>query len=659
MGWVLRAESERQLQQGAEQSALRWAQFASRTVPDLDVAFAGGGITAPAREQLLRLRQSEDIFRFKLFNAAGMLVLASDDLDHPAVPAAHGVGAPIGQDPASIVNPRLRDQVLAGKAYVGLVWGKHPDSPSVYSEAYVPVLRAGKPVGVVEVYVDQTERAAAIERGFLRVAGAVALLLLVLLALASYQFWVRLRQQRQAESRVRYMAHHDVLSGALNRASFNEVLEQAAWRRSEGGLAFSLLCIDLDHFKEVNDSFGHAAGDEVLRVATQRLKVCVREGDQVARLGGDEFAIVLLGVASIEAVTPLAQRIVHALAQPYDVAEQRVLCGGSVGVAIHGLDASDPDELLGKADLALYRAKANGRGGFSFYDVAMDQQMQARRALTRDLRDAIGADQMSLHYQPLYGSDARTLTGYEALLRWQHPTRGAIAPVEFIALAEETGEIDAIGLWVLRRACAEAAKWPAPLTVAVNLSALQFASNNLLDLVQAALADSGLAPTRLELEITESLLMNNTEQVMGVLRSLSGLGVSIAMDDFGTGYSSLAYLWRFPFNKVKIDRAFTHNLGHDAKVGVIVHSIISLAHSLDIRVNAEGVETPSQMAALQERGCDELQGFLLGRPVPGEGLTHAGWVDAPDCAAQRGLPRESLLAEMPIGLPPARPGAMG
>jgi diguanylate cyclase (GGDEF)-like protein len=656
LGWVLRTESEHQLEQSAEQSAMRWVQFADRTVPDLEAALMGRGITAAAREQLARLLHADDIFHFELLDPAGKLTLSSDELARVAPPVADDT--PAGGSPAVESDALVLAPVLAGHAQVALRRAVRAGRSVVYSQAYVPVKRDGKVLGVVKVYVDQTERAILNKDAFLRVAGAVAALLLVLLGVASYQFWVRLRRQRQADIRVRYMAHHDALSGALNRASFNEVLQQAAWRRAEGGPAFALLCIDLDHFKEVNDSFGHAAGDQVLRVATQRLKASVREGDQVARLGGDEFAIVLLGVATVDAVTPLAQRIVQALALGYELADQRVVCGGSVGVAIHGLDATDPDDLLGKADLALYRAKANGRGTFSFYDVAMEQQMQARRELTRDLREAISADQMSLHYQPLYGRDARTLTGYEALLRWHHPTRGDIAPVEFIALAEETGLIDAIGLWVLRRACAEAAGWPASLTVAVNLSALQFASDNLVELVTRALSDAGLAPARLELEITESLLMNNTEQVMGVLRALSGLGVSIAMDDFGTGYSSLAYLWRFPFHKVKIDRAFTHNLGHDAKVGVIVHSIISLAHSLNIRVNAEGVETPSQMAALQDRGCDEFQGFLLGRPGPREGLTHVGWVGAPASATRRVPPRESLFTAYALDLPTTMPGPM-
>ena len=658
LGWVLRTESEHQLEQDAAQSAVRWAQFVERTVPDFEAALAGRRMTPAAREQLARLLHTDDVFHFELLDAAGTPVLSSDELEGVPAPRAHDTTGDKGRGAALEPHALILGPVLAGQPQVALRRAVRAGYPGVYSQAYVPVKRDGKVLGVVELYVDQTERASLNEGAFLRVAGAVAAWLLVLLALASYQFWVRLRRQRQVDTRVRYMAHHDALSGALNRASFNEVLQQAAWRRAEGGPAFSLLCIDLDHFKEVNDSFGHAAGDQVLRVATQRLKDSVREGDQVARLGGDEFAIVLLGVATVDAVTPLAQRIVTALALAYELSDQRVVCGGSVGVAIHGLDATDPDDLLGKADLALYRAKAKGRGSFSFYDVAMDQQMQARRELTRDLREAIATDQMTLHYQPLYGRDARTLTGYEALLRWHHPTRGDIAPVEFIALAEETGLIDAIGLWVLRRACAEAAHWPAPLTVAVNLSALQFASDNLLELVTRALSDAGLAPTRLELEITESLLMNNTEQVMGVLRALSALGVSIAMDDFGTGYSSLAYLWRFPFDKVKIDRAFTHNLGHDAKVGVIVHSIISLAHSLNIRVNAEGVETPSQMAALQDRGCDEFQGFLLGRPGPLEELTHVGWVAAPAGTPRRAPPRESLFNGHPMDLATTLPGPM-
>ncbi|MCY7305673.1 MAG: bifunctional diguanylate cyclase/phosphodiesterase [Rhodoferax sp.] len=652
---VLRAESQRQLESSATDTASRWTQSALPSVPDLEQVFTGSGLTPSAREQLLRLRKVDDVFRFKLYDRSGRLVLVSDDLvaDRPLPRYDQSLGIGQGADAQQV---GIRDKVLAGGSHVEL--RRHSDQPGlgVFSEAYVAVQRDGVVLGLVNVSVDQTRQVATARGALLRIGGTLALLLAVALGVAGLQFWRRLRRQRLAVNRGQYIANHDALSGALNRSSFNELLRQAAWRRAEGGPVFALMCIDLDYFKEVNDSLGHDAGDEVLRVARQRLNSCVREGDHVARLGGDEFAVVLFGSSTEAALTPLAQRIVHALAQVYDVAGQQVRCGGSVGVAIHGVDAVDPDELLGKADLALYRAKANGRATFSFYDVAMDRQMQARRELTRDLREAVSTGQLTLHYQPLFASDARTLTGYEALLRWNHPARGEIPPAEFIPLAEETGVINQIGLWVLRGACREAAGWPASLTVAVNLSALQFAGNNLVQLVAEALADSGLAPQRLELEITESLLMSNTDQVLGVLRALSRMGVTIAMDDFGTGYSSLAYLWRFPFDKVKIDRAFTHNLGHDEKVALIVQSIISLAHSLDIRVNAEGVETASQMAALQDGGCDELQGFLLGRPGPAASLTHLGHVDGDLVPGQRTEARRSLFGTIPPPLPPGRTG---
>ena len=655
LSWVLRAESERQLELAAEQSSLRWSRLALVSVPDLELAVNGRGFGATAREQLRQLRLVDDVFGFKLFDLAGRLLLVSDDLEGSAPLPVYSASDGLAQG-AAAGRMGIRDKVLAGGSHSGLRRDGAPGQPVVFSEAFAPLLREGRVLGVVQVYVDQTQRVANARGSLWRIGGAVAALVAGVLGMVLYQSWQRLHRQRQASTRVQYMADHDVVSGALNRTSFNDLLQHACWRSAEGAAPFALLCIDLDYFKDVNDSLGHAAGDEVLRVATQRLQACVREGDQVARLGGDEFAVVLSSVASAGAVTPLAQRIVDALARAYEVSDQQVRCGGSVGVAIYGVDAVEPGELLGRADMALYRAKSNGRGTFSFYDVAMDLQMQARRSLTRDLRAALAAGQFSLHYQPLFSRDARTLTGYEALLRWNHPTRGNVPPTEFIALAEEIGVIHEIGSWVLRQACREAAGWPVPMTVAVNLSALQFASNDLEQLVARALADSGLPPQRLELEITESLLMSNTEQVLGVLRALSTMGVTIAMDDFGTGYSSLAYLWRFPFDKVKIDRAFTHNLGHDAKVALIVHAMISLAHSLDIRVNAEGVETPSQMAALQAGGCDELQGFLLGHPAPADDLTHSGYAELVSASGLRSQPRHSLFSTIPLPLPISRAG---
>ena len=623
LGWLMRQESTRQLQDSAEASGLRWSHFAAGTVPDLDRAFAGKGFTPAAREQLLRLRKAAGAFRFKFFDPAGELILVSDELDVPEIVRIRSAEDGIGNHGGNGKKSDIRSQVLSGVNHIELKREQRADRPAVYSEVYVPVLRGQVVLGVVEVYVDQTEEARAIANAFFRVATAVAVLIGLMLLAFGYQFWQRLRAQRQAEAQVHYMAHHDALSGAMNRSSFNEALNRATGQRAAGGPGFSLLCIDLDHFKEVNDTLGHAAGDEVLRVATQRLREAVREGDAVARLGGDEFAVLLVGVTSEAAVSPLAQRVVKLLAEPYDVAGQRVICGGSVGAAIHGVDGTDQAELLHKADLALYRAKAAGRGSYNFYDATTAERLKARRQLTQDLQQALHSEQLSLHYQSLHDSRSRALTGYEALLHWNHPIRGNVPPLDFIALAEETGLIDELGLWVLNRACKDASGWPDPLSVAINLSPAQLARSDLVGNVRAALAESGLPAHRLELEVPESILVSNTERVLGQLQALAAMGVSIAMDNFGSGHSSLACLWRFPFDKVKIDRAFTQNLDDDPKVNLIVSSIISLAHSLNIKVNAEGVETGRQMATLQAQGCDELQGFHLGRPRPLAALTHA------------------------------------
>jgi diguanylate cyclase (GGDEF)-like protein len=623
---VIDHAGEHLLEVEAEHAALQYAQTVSAAVPDLEALLADGVPTEAALTQLLRLRGAGDIFRFKLYNRAGYLLMVSDDLDQPDLGASVRRLGDHGADRSDIV----RTIAANGRAHVELTDGSAvPGRPLVYSEAYVPVIRGGVLWGVIEAYVDQSARAQRIHAEFMLVGGVIAAVLLALAGSGAWHWKRRLAAQLTVEERVRYLAEHDVLSGALNRASFNDVLQQAAWRHDAGGSGFAVQCLDLDRFKEVNDTLGHAAGDTVLREVARRLRGVLRHGDELARLGGDEFAVLQMGVASSHDVATLARRIVEALAQPYEVATgQSVNCGASVGAAIHGVDASTTEDLLHKADLALYRAKAAGRGTFSFYDAALDEQMRERRTMANELREAIGTDQMLLHYQPLYESDGVTLTGYEALVRWQHPTRGLVPPNDFIPLAEDTGLIDALGTWVLQEACRQAMTWPAPLSVSVNLSAAQFKRDDLMQTVVAALGESGLPPTRLELEITESLLMNNTERVVRMLSALGALGVRIAMDDFGTGYSSLSYLWRFPFDKVKIDRAFTKGLSQDPKVGLIVRSIVSLSHALRIRVNAEGVETAAQMRALQKHGCDEMQGFLLGRPLPADQLSHEGATDA-------------------------------
>ena len=623
---VTRELAQRHLRGDAEATALRYADVVAATVPGLDALFAGRAPDGGTLEQLRRLREVGEIFRFKLFDREGRQALLSDDLDQAVPPATPAPGPSIAEHQGTR-NENVQQIVLGGNSFVELKSGSgKPNRPPWYSEAYVPVLRGGKVIGVIEVYVDQTRAEAGIHAEYGHVALTVAALMLGLAAFAGWHGIQHLRERRRAEERAHYLAQHDILSGALNRASFADALERAVWRHGKAGGGFAVLCIDLDHFKEVNDMHGHAAGDEVLRTAARRLREVVRHGDEIARLGGDEFAVLQDSVAGPADVTRLAQRIVESLAEPHEFNGRPVTCGASVGAAVFGTDATTVAELLHKADLALYRAKGEGRGSFSFYDAALDRHLQSQRDLVRDLREAVDKESLHLHYQPQYDADGQSLVGYEALLRWNHATRGNVPPGDFIGLAEDSGLIEPLGRWVLRSACREAVRWPQALTVSVNLSAAQFRSDDLLAMVASALGDSGLPPQRLELEITESLLMSNTERVLRTLNALSRLGVRIAMDDFGTGYSSLSYLWRFPFDKVKIDRSFTQGLGTDPKVGLIVRSIVSLAHSMQIRVNAEGVETVAQLGALQRYGCDELQGFLLGRPAPVDALSHLGAV---------------------------------
>jgi diguanylate cyclase (GGDEF)-like protein len=625
LSWFVKVASDQLLRADAEHVARAWAELTTVAIDELEPLLQGEPLTEAGRRDLLRHRKVQEVFRFKLFDRQGVPVLVSDDLDRPtaAAPQRNTVGHG---------DQRVRELVLGGRPWIDLKAGQDATRPAVYSEAYVPLLKDGRVIGVVEVYVDQTERARRVQSAFGRVA-VVAFGLLAVVSVIFGAWWLRrARFERRAEERAHYLARHDALSGLLNRSSFKEALDEAAWRHAGGGAGFAVLCVDLDHFKEVNDTQGHAAGDDMLRQVGDRLRAQVRAGDRVARLASDEFALLLAGAATPDAVTTLAERVIASLAEPFVLGPASVNSGCSIGAALFGVDAATPDEVLKKADLALQRAKAAGRGAFHFYDAALDRRLDERRQLVRDLREALAAaqagqadGQLALHYQPLLAADGCTLKGYEALLRWRHPLRGPIPPVDFIPLAEDSGLIVTLGRWVLQTACADAAGWPGGLTVAVNLSAAQFGAAGqppLDEQVREVLAQSGLAAPRLEVEITESLLLTHTDDVTATLRALDGLGVKIAMDDFGTGYSSLSYLWRFPFHKVKIDRAFTLHLVDDAKVQLIVRSIVSLARSMGLRVNAEGVETEAQLRLLQDLGCDELQGFLLGRPAPLEQLRH-------------------------------------
>jgi diguanylate cyclase (GGDEF)-like protein len=418
------------------------------------------------------------------------------------------------------------------------------------------------------------------------------------------------------QAELTHLALHDALTGLPNRKGLQGALGAAlAMARRLGGLV-AVHAFDLDRFKEVNDTLGHAAGDALLREVAARLRAAVRTEDTVARLGGDEFVVVQVGLAAAADAVALAERMAASLAEPYDLEGNRVLAGASIGLALAPQDAEEGELLLRRADTALYRAKAMRRGGVVCFAPGMDAELETRRALERDLRAALARGEFHLEYQPLYALTGRTLLGQEALLRWQHPVRGRLAPAEFVPLAETMGLMGGIGNWVLRTACAEAAGWSDGATVAVNLSPTQFQQGDIVGTVRAALAASGLAPARLELEITEGLLLEDSEAVIAALRGLKALGVRIVMDDFGTGYSALAYLWRFPFDKLKIDGSFVRRLPSDPKVAAVVGTIVSLGRTLNLRVTAEGVESEEQLRAVMGAGCDEGQGFWLGRPGP-------------------------------------------
>jgi len=423
-------------------------------------------------------------------------------------------------------------------------------------------------------------------------------------------------ERKRAEAQIARLAHYDPLTDLPNRVLFQKDLSEALARRSRTGGHLAVHFIDLDRFKTVNDTLGHPLGDDLLRIAAQRLRACVRDGDTVARLGGDEFAVVQNGLTDLTGATRLAQRIVEAMAAPFELQGHQVMIGASVGVALAPSDGESPDELLKKADMALYRAKADGRGAFHFYEKAMDEQLQARRGLELDLRRALLAGEFELFYQPLYNLGDDRVTGCEALVRWRHPERGMVSPADFIPLAEEIGLIVPLGEWVLRTACREAAGWPDHVRVAVNLSPAQFRDRTLVSSVVSALATSGLPAERLELEITESVLLQDNAANLKVLHDLKALGVRISMDDFGTGYSSLSYLRSFPFDKIKIDQTFVRDILKDSDALAIIRAVLDLGASLGIVTTAEGVESREQLDALRDHGCAEIQGYYISRPSP-------------------------------------------
>jgi diguanylate cyclase (GGDEF)-like protein len=590
------------LHQDAEASGEAWARYLAANVADLEAIVAGARPSAESLAFFEKAQKIGDVFLYKIFDAKGGLRLVSNQLDT------------IGQTAESIPvhNPSAAEVVLKGETEVEAKEGKSPDRPAFYAEAYVPVVVGGEVVGIVETYVDQSAKRAAFHARIAGVAVALAAIIAVAFGLPALGFTWRTRQKRAADSRADFLAHHDTLTEILNRGRFMRDLDAAVAL----GCPVAVHCIDIDRFKEINDTMGQAVGDAILQQVARRIRTVSERADLVARIGGDEFALAQV-LQSPRQVTRTAAAILNAIGETFHLSDRDVDASVSVGSAVAPAHGESAAALLKSAEIALAHAKSEGSGSRALFRPEMDAELQERRALEGLLRSALNEDGFDLYFQPIRRTADAKLSGFEALLRLPKPEGGHISPTVFVPLAERLGLIVPIGEWVLRHACAVAATWPGGLTISVNLSPMQFADGQIAETVKNALDTTGLAAGRLELEITEGLLLSHTEAIMRQLEELKALGVKIAMDDFGTGYSSLSYLWKFPFDKLKIDQSFVHGLGQgDDHLASVIQAIVALGRSLGMTITAEGVESEMQAAFLNRIGVDLLQGFHLGRPMP-------------------------------------------
>lgn len=516
----------------------------------------------------------------------------------------------------------------------------------------VPIMSGNKVARVYMLEVDQSSAATMSKVALIAASMMTSLLIVLGYSVPAAVAFRRIRERWKAEDQIRFLAMHDPLTGLSNRVQLQKRLDHAIARAKRKGLLLSVMCIDLDRFKEINDVFGHKAGDALLVEVAGRLRECVRETDIVARLGGDEFVVVVEDLDQPNAIIPVARRICDKLSDTIDMESHQIAISCSVGITFAPSEGSDIQTLLNNADLALYRAKNDGRNTFRFFEPAMDDAIQKRRALAVDLRHALRNEGLHLHYQPHFDLESGHLTGYEALARWTHPRRGEIPPVQFIPIAEESGLIGMLGEWVLETACRYARHWPAATTLSVNISPAQFASQDLASVVRNTLSRTGFPPGRLLLEFTEELLLRNTDETIATLQELTAMGVRLALDDFGSGYSSLSYLTRLPVSKIKIDRLFVSEMENDKDAGAIVSTIIGIGKSLNVAVAAEGVETEAQAVYLRHAGCTEVQGYFFGRPESDVRRQSDGKPLFNHEEEQPGLIQEAIELDTDVAVPP-------
>src|SRR5687768_7354654 len=602
------------------------AAFVGRAASLPRATLASRAEIAAIDRDLRRLSDGLSVAKVKIYDLNGLTVYSTDPRQ-------------IGEDGSAKAGfRRARDGYASSKisyrehlnSWEGALVQRH------IVETYVPVhVYDAAPVeAVLEVYNDVTELVAANQRSQWKILGAVLgamalVYIVVLLILVRYQRLLHEKERERAaqEERIRYQAYHDSLTGLPNRASFTEHLEEAMRRAKRAGWPLGVLFLDLDLFKRVNDSLGHDAGDRLLRVAAERIRRAVREADMLFRMGGDEFTVLLEDVRGPEEAAMVATRVLEAIAEPLQLQHHEIAVTSSVGIALYPRDDVVGERLVKAADTAMYRAKELGRNRYAFFAREMNERVETQMKIEAALRRALKNDEFVLYFQPRVSAATGRATGAEALLRWKHPEWGLVEPARFVPLLEETGLIVPVGAWVLAEACRAARAWQTaglpPLRVSVNLSSRQFRSEALCEAVGEALRASELAPQLLELELTESLLIENVEHAMGVMGKLKAIGTMISIDDFGTGYSSLGYLKRFPIDSLKIDRSFVRDIATSPKDAAIVMAISALARSLGIGLIAEGVEEPWQVDFLRARHCTELQGFYFSRPLPAEALVEA------------------------------------
>lgn len=616
--YLTRLNSQTLLRQEAEVTAVQWADYLGGGLKNIEDIFEGRELSLENHWFLKQMQNVGDIFLFKIFDSNGVLRLVSSNLN---------IARATSSDKHH--NETAKAQLLKGKPSAKVKTGTPPKRPLVYAEAYVPIAKDGRFIGLIKVYVDQSMRATIIHQSFAKLAFAIAAIMAIGFWLAVAIIVGKMRQRKRAEDQISFLAEREPLSGLLNRRSFNEAMHRAVnEHRQSAHHSLAFLWLDIKGLREINDNYSHAIGDQLIREFALRLKALVADDDITAGLGGDEFAILRIGQHQRQDIDAFAGMIARELNTVYEIGDHQIVSSVHIGIVLLGLNDLSAEELINCAETAKVHAKENAHLDYCYFDRSIAAEIQTRKTTESNLRRAMSKkEQFQLFYQPQFALDSGELRGFESLIRWNHPDKGMISPANFIPIAEDTGLICELGEWVLNQACKEAVSWPKPCTVAVNVSPVQFRQDNMLESVREALERSGLDPARLEIEVTESVLFQNTAQAIALIQDLKALGVRIAMDDFGSGFSSLTHLWQFPFDNIKIDHTFTRNLNSNAKVDKIVTSIIDLGYALGITITAEGVETAQQEAFLRNQNCKFVQGFRYGKPCPPEKIIFEDSVD--------------------------------